>query len=109
MKNMKKQMTAGLLMVLMLVVSVFGNVTPANAATLTAKQYLAKMDKAYSKAKSVEMSQSTSVTMKMMERRLPRKHPETESSSLIRLRQSLYKRQQHQWQVKRRARLPEYM
>lgn len=53
-------------MVLMLVVSVFGNVTPANAATLTAKQYLAKMDKAYSKAKSVEMSQSTSVTMKMM-------------------------------------------
>lgn len=53
-------------MVLMLVVSVFGNVTPANAATLTAKQYLAKMDKAYSKAKSMEMSQSTSVTMKMM-------------------------------------------
>lgn len=66
MKKMKKQMTAGLLMVLMLVVSVFGNVVNANAATLTAKQYLSKMEKVYSKAKSVEMTQSTSVNMKMM-------------------------------------------
>ena len=53
-------------MVLMLVVSVFGNVANANAATLTAKQYLSKMEKAYSKAKSVEMTQSTSVNMKIM-------------------------------------------
>lgn len=66
MNKIKKQMTAGLLMVLMLVVSVFGNVTTANAATLSAKKYLAKMEKAYAKAKSVEMKQSTSVTLNTM-------------------------------------------
>lgn len=65
MKNMKKRMTAGFLMALMLVVSVFGNVTTADAATLSAKQYLVKMEKVMSKVKSVEMSQSTTVGMSM--------------------------------------------
>lgn len=63
MKKMKQRITAGLLMAMMLVVSVCSNVTTEDAATLSAKQYLAKMEKAYSKAKSFEMSQSTSVVM----------------------------------------------
>lgn len=63
MKKMKQRITAGLLMAMMLVVSVCSNVTTADAATLSAKQYLAKMEKAMSKVKSVEMSQSTSVVM----------------------------------------------
>lgn len=64
MKKMKQKITAGLLMVMMLVVGVCSNVTTADAATLSAKQYLAKMEKAMSKVKSVEMSQSVSVAMK---------------------------------------------
>ena len=48
-----------------LISRVFGNVTNANAATLSAKQYLTKMERVMSKAKSVEMTQSTSVKMSM--------------------------------------------
>ncbi|MCI7323582.1 MAG: hypothetical protein MR508_09875 [Lachnospiraceae bacterium] len=65
MNKLKQRITSGLLMAMMLVVSVFGNATTANAATLTADQYLAKMAKVNAKTKSVEMSQSTTVNMTM--------------------------------------------
>lgn len=58
MKNWKKRMAAVLLMAVM-AVSVVADVTPASAATLTAKQYLAKMEKASKKAKSYETTQTT--------------------------------------------------
>lgn len=61
MKQFKKMLMAGLLTMAM-AVSVFGTVTPVSAASLTAKQYLKKMDQATQKAKSYEASQT--VTMK---------------------------------------------
>lgn len=58
MKHMKKRMMAALLTAAM-VICTFANVAPASAATLTAKQYLSKMEKATSKLKSYEMTQTT--------------------------------------------------
>ena len=58
MKNWKKRMAAALLTAVM-AVGVVANVTPASAATLTAKQYLTKMEKASKKAKSYEVAQTT--------------------------------------------------
>lgn len=56
MGSIKKKLMAGLL-TLAVAASVFGAVTPVNAATPTAKQYLTKMEKASKKAKSYEMTQ----------------------------------------------------
>ena len=56
----KKKLMAGLL-TLAVAASVLGSVTPASAATLTAKQYLTKMEKASKKAKSYEATQTTTV------------------------------------------------
>lgn len=61
MRSWKKRMAAALLMAAMAVCTV-ANVTPASAATLTAKQYLAKMEKAYAKAKSSEVTQTMTLT-----------------------------------------------
>ena len=60
----KKKLMAGLL-TLAVAASVLGTVTPASAATLTAKQYLTKMEKASKKAKSYDVTQTTSMTMDM--------------------------------------------
>ena len=60
MKNWKKRMAAALLTAVM-AVGVLANVTPASAATLTAKQYLTKMEKASKKAKSYEVTQTVSL------------------------------------------------
>lgn len=60
MRSWKKRMAAALLMAVMAVCTV-ANVTPAGAAALTAKQYLAKMEKATKKAKSYEAAQTTTV------------------------------------------------
>ena len=60
MKNWKKRMAAALLTAVM-AVGVVANVTPASAATLTAKQYLAKMEKASKKVKSYEAAQTVTV------------------------------------------------
>lgn len=60
MKNWKKRMAAALLTAVM-AVGVLANVTPARAATLTAKQYLTKMEKASKKAKSYEVTQTVSL------------------------------------------------
>ena len=54
MKKFKKQLLAGLLTAVM-AVSAFASATPAEAASLSAKQYLTKMAKATEKAKSYEM------------------------------------------------------
>ena len=56
MKNWKKRMAAALLTAVM-AAGVVANATPASAATLTAKQYLTKMEKASKKAKSCEITQ----------------------------------------------------
>ena len=64
MGNFRKKLMAGLL-TLAVACSVLGTVTPASAATLTAKQYLTKMEKASKKLKSYEMTQTTSMTMEM--------------------------------------------
>ncbi len=56
MKNWKKRMAAALLTAVM-AAGVVANATPASAATLTAKQYLTKMEKASKKAKSYEKTQ----------------------------------------------------
>lgn len=61
MRSWKKRMAAALLMAAMAVCTV-ANVTPASAATLTAKQYLTKMEKAYAKAKSCEATQTMTLT-----------------------------------------------
>ena len=60
MKNWKKRMAAALLTAVM-AAGVVANATPASAAILTAKQYLAKMEKASKKAKSYETTQTTTV------------------------------------------------
>ena len=65
MKNVMKKVMACLLMAVM-VVSVLGNGAQASAASLTAKQYLAKMEKAYSKAKSFESTQTTTMVLSSM-------------------------------------------
>lgn len=58
MKSMKKRLLAGL-MAMAMVICTFANVTPASAATLTAKQYLNKMEKAVAKVKSYETTTTT--------------------------------------------------
>ena len=58
MKNWKKRMAAVLLTAVM-AAGVVANVTPASAATLTAKQYLTKMEKASAEAKSYETTETT--------------------------------------------------
>lgn len=60
MKQFRKKLMAGLLMLAM-ALGVFGTVTPVNAASLTAKQYLKKMDQATQKAKSYESTQTVTV------------------------------------------------
>lgn len=60
MKVLKKKLMAGLLTVAV-AVSVLGTVTPVSAASLTAKQYLTKMEKASQKAKSYEVTQTVSL------------------------------------------------
>lgn len=60
MRNWKKRAAAAFLMAVM-AVCVVADVTPASAAALTAKQYLAKMEKASAKAKSYEVTQTTTV------------------------------------------------
>lgn len=60
MKQFKKMLMAGLLTMAM-AVSVFGTATPVSAASLTAKQYLTKMDQATQKAKSYEATQTVTV------------------------------------------------
>lgn len=60
-KTGKRIIAAG--MALMLACSVPGNVTVANAATLTAKQYLVKMQKAQKKVKSYEMKNAVKMEM----------------------------------------------
>ena len=60
MGNFKKKLMAGLL-TLAVAASVFGAVTPVNAATPTAKQYLTKMEKASKKVKSYEATQTVTV------------------------------------------------
>ena len=60
MKNWKKRMAAALLTAVM-AAGVVANATPASAAILTAKQYLAKMEKASKKAKSYEAMQTTTL------------------------------------------------
>lgn len=62
MRQFKKKMMAGLLLVAMTLCTL-GTVTPADAATLSAKQYLVKMDKVTAKAKSYEMTQTTTLKM----------------------------------------------
>lgn len=62
MKKVRKRIIAAG-MALMLVFSVPGNLTVANAATLTAKQYLVKMQKAQKKVKSYEMKYSVKMDM----------------------------------------------
>lgn len=57
MKKIKKQLLAGLLTAVM-AVSAFASATPAEAASLSAEQYLTKMAKATEKAKSYEMKMS---------------------------------------------------
>lgn len=65
MKTFKKQLMACILTVAMAVCT-FATVTPANAATPTAKQYLTKMGKAMKKAKSYEMKQTSKTTGSLM-------------------------------------------
>lgn len=60
MKYFKKKIMAGMLMAAMIVCTLV-SVTPAGAATLTAKQYLTKMEKVAAKAKSYELSQTMTV------------------------------------------------
>lgn len=60
MRSWKKRMAA--LLMAVMAVCTLANVTPASAAALTAKQYLAKMEKAVAKAKSYEATQTTTVT-----------------------------------------------
>ncbi len=60
MKHMKKRMMAALLTAAM-VICTFANVAPASAATLSAKQYLSKMEKASAKVKSYESTATTIV------------------------------------------------
>lgn len=65
MKTFKKQLMACILTVAMAVCT-FATVTPANATTPTAKQYLTKMGKAMKKAKSYEMKQTSKTTGSLM-------------------------------------------
>lgn len=65
MKNFKKRMLAGLLAVAM-AATTFANVTPVEAKSLTAKQYLTKMEKAVAKAKSYK-SKTTAISNVCME------------------------------------------
>ena len=74
MKTFKKQLMACILTVAMAVCT-FATVTPANAATPTARQYLTKMGKAMKKAKSYEMKQTSKTTGSLMERVLRQPKP----------------------------------
>ena len=65
MKTFKKQLMACIL-TLAMAVCTFATVTPANAATPTARQYLTKMGKAMKKAKSYEMKQTSKTTGSLM-------------------------------------------
>lgn len=62
MKKIRKRIIAAS-MALMLACSLPGNLTVANAATLTAKQYLVKMQEAQKKVKSYEMKYSAKMDM----------------------------------------------
>lgn len=64
MKKMKKQILAGLLTAVM-AVSAFASATPAQAASLSARQYLTKMTKATEKAKSYELKMNMDMDMSM--------------------------------------------
>ncbi len=61
MKTFKKQLMACILTAAMAVCT-FAIVTPANAATPTARQYISKMNKAVQKAKSYEFKQTSQMT-----------------------------------------------
>ena len=65
MRKFKKQLMMCILTAAM-VICTFATVTPANAATPTAKQYLTKMGKAMKKAKSYEMKQTSKTTGSLM-------------------------------------------
>lgn len=62
MKKFKKQLLAGILTAVM-AVSAFASATPVSAASLSAKQYFSKMNKATEKAKSYEMKMSMDMDM----------------------------------------------
>lgn len=64
MKKIKKQLLAGLLTAVM-AVSAFASTTPAEAASLSAEQYLTKMAKATEKAKSYEMKMNMDMDLEM--------------------------------------------
>lgn len=64
MGKFKKKMMAGFLIVAM-AAGIFGTAMPVSGATLTAKQYLAKMEKVSEKTKSYEVTQTTSMKMDM--------------------------------------------
>lgn len=63
MKSLQKRIAAGLLMAAILLASVFTSVAPADAATLTARQYITKMQKAVQKAKSYEVTEKETLKM----------------------------------------------
>lgn len=65
MKKLKKQLMACILTAAMTVCT-FATVTPANAATLTAEQYITKMGKAMKTAKSYELKQTSKMTGSIM-------------------------------------------
>lgn len=65
MKNVMKKITACLLMAVM-VLSVLGNGAEASAASLTAKQYLSKMQSATKKLKSYEITQTSTTSYSAM-------------------------------------------